>query len=270
MSTSGYYAWRSRPLSPRTSHDLFLGALIEAIHGASRGTYGAPRIHAELRLGHGIACSRKRVARLMRARRLVGCHRRRRRSLTRPDRSAARPPDLVKRRFNPDRPNRLWVTDLTYVPTSRGFTYLAAVIDAYSRKVVGWSLADRPRAQVAIDALDDALKKRSPQPGLVVHSDRGLQFTSVGFTETCRRVGARRSMGRLGSCHDNAVAESFFATLECELLHQIRLAGPDEAWAAIDDFVEAFYNRRRRHSHLGYLSPLDFERRNAKESETVH
>lgn len=270
VSTSGFYAWRARPLSRHARDDAFLGIVIEAIHSASRGTYGAPRIQAELSLGHGIGCSKKRVARLMASRRLSGCHRRRRRALTRP--GSLRAPDLVARSFERSAPNQLWVTDLTYVPTSHGFSYLAAVIDTYSRAVVGWALASTPGAQVAIDALEAATRTRNPGPGLVVHSDRGTQFTSVGFAESCARVGARRSMGRVGSCYDNAVAESFFATLERELLDQTSLADRDHAWAAIDDFVDAFYNRRRRHSHLGYVSPLDYERKNASQSlsDTVH
>jgi putative transposase len=270
VSTSGFYAWTARPLSRHATDDAFLGVVIEAIHAASRGTYGVPRVHAELALGHGIGCSRKRVARLMAARRLRGCGRRRRRGFTRPGK--ARAPDLVGRRFDHSAPNRLWMTDLTYVPTATGFSYLAAVLDAYSRAVVGWALGARPGADVAIAALQAAIAQRNPAPGLIVHSDRGTQFTSAGFAQLCARIGARRSMGRVGSCYDNAVAESFFATVERELLDQVRLADRDHAGVAIDDFIEVFYNRRRRHSHLGYLSPLDYERRNAPQSppETVH
>ena len=266
VSKSGFYAWRGRPLSRHALEDHFLGAVVEAIHAASYETYGAPRIRAELVLGHNLPCATKRVARLMAERKLVGCHRRRRRSLTRSGGSVVHPSDLVRRNFRASAPNRLWMTDLTYVPTATGFCYLAAVIDAYSRAIVGWSVSSRPRAKVAIDALEDAVAKRSPQPGVIVHSDRGLQFSSIGFENTCRRIGARRSVGRAGSCHDNAVAESFFATLECELLDQVRLAGHDDAWAVIGDFVDAFYNRRRRHSYLGYRSPLDYEKITAPQS----
>jgi putative transposase len=270
VSTSGYYAWRARPLSCHAQDDAFLGLVIEAIHTATRGNYGAPRIHAELALGHGIGCSKKRVARLMVARHLRGCGRRRRRGLTRSGKWHA--PDLVARRFDATRPNELWVTDLTYIPTTTGFCYLAAVLDACSRAVVGWALGASPGAGLAIAALEAAIAKRNPLPGLIVHSDRGSEFTAKGFARVCARVGARRSMGRVGSCYDNALAESFFATLERELLDQIRLAHPDDAWIAVDEFIEIFYNKRRRHSHLGYLSPFDYEGRNAPQSllETVH
>jgi transposase InsO family protein len=270
VSTSGFYAWRGRPPSRHAQDDAFLGVVIEAIHAASRGNYGVPRIHAELALGYGIGCSKKRIARLMVARHLRGCGRRRRRCLTRPGKWQA--PDLVGRRFGHNAPNRLWMTDLTYVPTATGFSYLATVLDGYSRAVVGWALDSSPGADVAIAALRGAIATRNPGPGVIVHSDRGTQFTSAGFARLCARIGARRSMGRVGSCYDNAAAESFFATLERELLDRIRLADRDHAWLEIGDFIETFYNKRRRHSHLGYLSPLDFERRNAPQSlsEPVH
>lgn len=270
VSTSGYYAWRARPLSRHALEDAFLGIVIEAIHSASRGNYGVPRIHAELALGHGIGCSKKRVARLMVTRRLRGCGRRRRRGLTRPGKWHA--PDLVKRRFDAARPNDLWVTDVTYIPTTSRFCYLAAVLDACSRAVVGWALGRSPGADVASAALEAAIATRSPSPGVIVHSDRGSEFTSKGFAEVCARIGARRSMGRVGSCYDNALAESFFATVERELLDQVRLANETDAWISLDDYIEVFYNKRRRHSHLGYLSPFDYERRNAPQfpPETVH
>jgi putative transposase len=260
VSKSGFYAWRSRRPSRRDVDDCALQKVIEAIHAASRGTYGAPRIHAELRIGRGVSCSKKRVARLMKAAGVQGCHRRRRRSLTRVD-ASAKAPDLVRRRFEADGPDRLWVTDITYVPTRRGFAYLAAVVDVFSRKVVGWALSDDLSAGLVSAALDSALSRRRPQQGLVLHSDRGCQYTSGVFRQRLAEAGIAASMGRTGDCYDNALIESFFATLECELFDRSVFASTTDARLGVFSFVEAFYNPRRRHSALDYLSPEDYERR---------
>ena len=271
VSPSGYYAWRTRKPSSRVRQNEALTELITVIHGHSRTTYGSPRVHAELRLDHGVACSKKRVARLMAAAGLVGCHRRRRFALTRPDRLAPKAPDHVQRDFNAHERNRLWVTDLTYLPLIRGHCYLAVVLDVYSRRVVGWSIRDDLTAELATAALDMAIARRRPRPGLVCHSDRGAQYTSRAFAARVERARLTPSMGRVGSCYDNAMAESFFATLECELICDRPFQDIDEARFSVLDYIEGFYNPRRRHSALGYLSPDDYERKQVNAPlETVH
>lgn len=260
VSRAGFYAWRSRPLSARAVVDQQLIEQIRAIHARSRATYGAPRIHAELRLDHGVCVGRKRVARLMRTAGLVGCHRRKGRGLTRRDPTTAPAPDLVERAFTAQRPDQLWVADITYVPTWSGWLYLAVVLDVWSRRVVGWAMADHLRTELVIDALDMAIWRRRPDAGLVHHSDQGCQYTSLAFGRRCREAGISPSMGSVGDCFDNAMAESFFATLECELLHHHRFRTRTEARVAVFDYLEGFYNPHRRHSALGQLSPTDYER----------
>ena len=203
---------------------------------------------------------RKRVARLMRVAGLVGCHRRRRRGLTRRDPQAAPAPDLVERRFTADQPDRVWTADITYIPTWSGWLYLAVVLDVWSRRVVGWAMADHLRTELVIDALDMAIWNRRPNPGLVHHSDQGCQYTSLAFGRRLREAGLVASMGSVGDCFDNAVTESFFATLECELLHRHRFRTRTEARLAVFDYLEGFYNPHRRHSALSQLSPSNFER----------
>jgi putative transposase len=261
VSTSGYYAWRTRPPSRRSRADAALGATIAAVHAGSRGTYGAPRVQAELAEAHGVRCGRKRVARLMRANGLAGCHRRRSTRTTRRDEVAAPAPDLVQRAFVAEAPDRLWVADITYLPTWNGFLYLSVVLDAFSRRVVGWAMAADLGARLVVDALEMALWNRQPTAGLIHHSDRGGQYTSLAFGRRCRQAGVVPSMGSTGDCFDNALAESFFATLECELVDRNRWRTQLEARTAVFDFIEAFYNPRRRHSALGYLSPAHFEAR---------
>jgi putative transposase len=270
VSTSGYYAWHARPPSQRAVADRTLIDKITAIHTASRGTYGAPRVHVELREDHDVRCGCKRVARLMRKAGLQGVHRRRLRGLTKRDREAVAAPDLVERRFEAAEPNRLWVADITYVATWAGFVYLAVVLDAFSRKVVGWSIRNDLTTQLVLDALDMAIWRRRPGEGLVHHSDQGCQYTSLAFGRRCRQAEILPSMGSVGDAFDNAMAESFFASLECELLDRRRFRTKGEARLALFDYIECFYNRRRRHSSLGYLSPDEFERRARKEdSESV-
>ncbi len=258
VSTSGYYAWRDRRPSRRATDDAALVERIRAIHGRSRGTYGAPRIHAELAAA-GTHVGRKRVARLMRSVGLAGVSRRRGVRTTQ-RREGARPaPDLVERDFTAERPDRLWVADITYVSTWAGFLYLAVVLDAFSRRVVGWAMANHLRTQLVLDALDMALWQRRPE-AVIHHSDQGSQYTSIAFGARCRRAGVRPSMGSVGDCYDNALCESFFATLECELLERHRFPSQAEARMAVFDFIEGWYNPHRRHSAIGYLSPIDYER----------
>jgi putative transposase len=260
VSPSGYWAWAKRPLSARALADVGLTATITRIHAESRGTYGVPRVHAELHFG-GTRCSRKRVARLMRTVGLEGVHRRRFVRTTVRDRATAPAPDLVKRAFTADAPDRLWVADITYLPTWQGFLYLAVVIDVFSRMVVGWSMAGHLRTELIGAAIDMALARRRPRAGLVHHSDRGTQYTSIAFGLRCREAGILQSMGSTGDAYDNAMAESFFASLETELIDRSSWRTRADARLAVFDYIEAFYNPRRRHKGLGQRSPAEFERR---------
>jgi putative transposase len=260
VSLSGYYAWCKRARSRREQADDGLLSQIHVIHHRSRGTYGAPRVHAELR-AQGVRCGRKRVARLMGRAGLAGAHRRRYRSTTRQDPTAVAAPDLVKRDFTASRPDQLWVADMTYVTTGEGWLYLATVLDVWSRRVVGWAMGERSRAELVVDALNMAVWNRRPATGVVHHSDRGAQYTSLGFSQRCRDAGIAASMGSVGDAYDNALAEAFFATLETELLMRQSFATRTAARLALFDFIEGFYNSHRRHSALGYLSPAEFERR---------
>jgi putative transposase len=260
VSPSGYYAWRTRPPSARAQADTQLATRVAHIYRASAGTYGAPRIHAEL-AATGSTCGRKRVARLMRQAGLVGCHRRRRVKTTRRDSGQESAPDLVQRAFTAPAPDHLWVTDLTYVPTGEGFLYVAVILDVFSRRVVGWSMAAHMRTELVVSALHMALTMRRPLAGLLLHSDHGSQYTAQSFADHCRAAGIRQSMGSIGDCFDNALAESFFATVECELLAGQPFPTHGEARTALFAYIEGFYNRRRRHSALGYLTPDAYEGR---------
>ena len=259
VSTSGYYAWRKRGLSQRSQEDQRLSKKIREIHKHSKGTYGAPRIHAEL-ADEGVHVGRKRVARLMRAEDLQGVSRRKapRTTQRRPEAETQPLPDLVQRDFTATRPNELWVADVTYVPTWAGFLYLAVVLDAWSRKIVGWAMATHLRTELVLEALQLAVKQRRPQ-GVIHHSDHGSQYTSLAFGRRCREAGVRPSMGSVGDCFDNALCESFFATLECELLDRTSFRSPAEAKPVVFQFIEGWYNPDRRHSALDYLSPNRYE-----------
>jgi putative transposase len=267
VSPSGYYAWRKRPLSFRARADVKRSAEIQAIHRESRGTYGVPRIHAEL-AGRGICVGRKRVGRLMRAAGLQGVSRRRPVRTTRRDETARPAPDLVERRFTAAGPNQLWVADITYIPTWVGFLFLAVVVDAWSRRVVGWAMDTHLRTALVLAALDMAVVQRRPTD-VIHHSDQGCQYTSVAFGKRCAEAGVRPSMGSVGDAYDNALCESFFATLECELLDRQRFRTQVEARLAIFDFIEGWYNPRRRHSGLDYRSPLLFEQAHERDDRTV-
>jgi putative transposase len=257
VSTAGYHAWRRREPSARGKADAALLKRIRTVHAVSAGTYGAPRIHAELK-AEGISAGRKRVARLMRASGLSGASRRRGVVTTRRDSDARPAPDLVDRNFVAARANQLWVADITYIPTLTGFLYLAVVLDAFSRRIVGWAMAGHLRTELVLEALDMALGQRRPRD-VIHHSDQGSQYTSLAFGARCREAGVRPSMGSVGDAYDNAMCESFFATLECELLDRRRFRSRAEARMAIFSFIEGWYNPRRRHSGLGYLSPIDYE-----------
>jgi len=259
VSASGYYAWRRRMMSARKREDQRLQQRIRTIHERSRQTYGAPRIHAELQQ-EGTRVGRKRVARLMKESGLAGVSRRRWTVTTRRDRSARPAPDLVDRRFMADKPDQLWVADITYVPTWTGFLYLAVVLDVWSRKVVGWAMASHLKTSLVTAALEMALNQRAPK-SVIHHSDQGCQYTSFEFGRRCRQAGVRPSMGSVGDCYDNALCESFFATLECELIDRSTFRDQHEARCAIFEFIEGFYNTHRRHSALGYHSPVQFEKR---------
>ncbi len=267
VSSSGYYAWASRTPSARSLADASILERIEAIHARSDGTYGVPRIHPELR-DEGIRVGRKRVARLMRSKNLVGVHRRKGTWTTRRNPKDRPAPDLVHRQFEADGPNRLWVADITYIPTWSGFLYLAMVLDAFSRRIIGWSMATHLRTELVLDALDMALWQRRPQE-VIHHSDQGCQYTSIAFGNRCKDAGVSPSMGSVGDCFDNAMAESFFATLECELLQRRRFKTQAEAKMAVFQFIEGWYNPHRRHSSLDYLSPMSYEKQYLSKSSVL-
>jgi putative transposase len=260
VNRSSFYAWERRPPSERELADAWLVEQIRAIWEANRKVYGSRRIWAELRLGRGIRVSRKRVERLMRQAGISGLIRKRRRGTTIRVPGVRVADDLVQRGFRPEAANVLWCADITYLETWQGRCYLAAVQDLYSRLVVGWQLQEHMRAELVVDALQMAVHRRRPQAGLVHHSDQGSQFVSLAFGQAARDAGIAVSMGSKGDCFDNAVAESFFATLKKEL---IRREGPFATRAdlrlALFDYIETFYNRRRRHSTLGNLSPAEYE-----------
>jgi putative transposase len=264
VSTSGYYNWRERLERParRTIFDEFLTEQIREIHTQSRGTYGSPRVHAELVLGEGIHVGQKRVERLMRQAGLEGIYRRKKHFTTRRDPKAALSDDLVNRQFTVDRPDVLWVGDVTEHPTAEGKVYLATVIDAFSRRVVGWSIADHLRAELVVDALQMAIWRRNGrEAGTVMHTDHGSQYTSWAFGRRLRAAGILGSMGSIGDALDNAMADSFFGTLQLELLDRRHWETRAELASAIFEYIEAFYNPRRRHSSIGNLSPVEFETR---------
>ena len=259
VSRAGYYAWKQRSPSARATADAQLTKQITVVHAHSRGTYGAPRVQAHLKaMGQPVA--RKRVARLMRHAGLAGTHRRRRVRTTMADPTATPAPNVVNRQFQADAPNQLWVGDITYVPTAEGWLYLAVLLDVYSRRVVGWAMAEHLRADLALDALEMALRQRRPLRGaLVHHTDRGCQYTAAGYQARLADYGITVSMSRTGDCFDNALAESFFGSFKSELVGAAHWLTRRAARSAIFDWLEVFYNRQRLHSALGYRSPVVFE-----------
>jgi putative transposase len=271
VSASGYYGWRARAPSKRAIENAALNQRIEEIYDASDGIYGMPKIHRELRDEQDARFDRRwskvganRVARLMRQAGLRGVSRRRSFTVTTERDDKARPaPDLVNRQFVAGRADQLWVSDITYVPTWAGFIYLAIVLDAWSRKLVGWAIGQDLQTELVIKALDMALAQRKAY-SVIHHSDQGSQYTSVAFGKRCSEMGVRPSMGTVGDAYDNAMAESFFATLECELLDRRVFKSKAEARTALFTYIEGWYNPRRRHGSIGYLAPTEFERRQAQ------
>ena len=274
VSANGFYAWRERAPSQRSITNAVMTERIRQIHKDSYESYGMPRVRAEL-IEQGVCISRQRVARLMRTAGIRGISRRRGLTVTtRRDKRDSLAHDLVKRQFRASGPNQLWVADMTYVPTWTGFLYLAVVIDVWSRRVVGWPMGERMTADLVLSALNMALTQRKPQD-VIHHSDQGSQYTSLAFGERCRQMGVRPSMGTVGDAYDNAMAESFFASLEAELIERHSFESKAQARMAVFTWIEGWYNPRRRHSGLGYLSPLNFERSqqnrfNAPEHEPQH
>jgi putative transposase len=269
VSRSGFHAWATRPASARRLEDDRLVARIREIHAANRGVYGSPRIHAELVLADGERIARKRVERLMRHAGITALRPKKR------GRTTIRVPgvrvceDLVDRGFLAVAPNRLWVADITYLRTWEAWLYLVAVQDLFSRRIVGWSMADHMRTELVTDALQMALARRRPQPGLIWHSDQGSQFVSLAFGQQARAAGIAQSMGSKGDCFDNAVAESFFATLKKELIHGRSWPSKAELRTEVFEYIEVFFNRRRRHSTLGMISPAQFERNHHQQTEKI-
>jgi putative transposase len=259
VSASGYYAWRGRGPSARARTDAALLAQIRGFHHDSDGTYGAPRLHRDLRAAT-VRVGRKRVARLLKQAGLRGVSRRKWPRTTIRATDARPAPDLVQRTFAASAANQLWVADITYVPTGAGTLYLAVVLDVWSRRVIGWAMATHLRTSLVLGALDMAIEQRRPT-SVIHHSDQGCQYTAIAFGLRCREAGVRPSMGSVGDCYDNALCESFFATLECELLDRRVLRTPVEARLAIFQYIEGWYNPRRRHSALDYDSPIAFEQR---------
>jgi putative transposase len=259
VNRTSFHDWERRAPSDRALTDAWLTERIKEIHEAKRKVYGAPRIHAELRMAHGVRVGRKRVERLMRSAGISGLVPKKR------GRTTIRVPgvrvadDLVERQFRPAAPNVLWLADITYLRSWEGWLYLAAIQDAYSRRIVGWSMAEHMRTELVTDALNMAVHRRRPEPGLVHHSDQGSQYVSLGFGQAARDAGIAISMGSKGDAYDNAVAESFFATLKKELIHRRSWPSRRELSTAVFEYIEAFYNRDRRHSTLGMHSPADFE-----------
>jgi putative transposase len=261
VSKSGFYGWRDRAPSARDQADALLSEKIARIHRDSRETYGAPRIHFELRT-FGVRCSRKRVSRLMRKAGLFGCGGRRRKVRTTLRSQIERTPpapDLVKRNFTPEAPDRLWVADITYVRTWEGWLYLSFVLDTYSRRVVGWSMTNHLKTELVLDAVNMAIYNRRPAPGLIHHSDRGSQYTSVEFGSRLKEAGLLPSMGSVADAYDNSMAESFVSTLKRELIYRQSWPSRQVVRTAIFEYIEGFYNLRRRHSALGNFSPSEYE-----------
>ena len=259
VSRAGFYAWRTRPEAIRVGQDQRLAVEIASIHAESRRRYGSPRVHAELQR-RGRATSRKRVARLMRTQGLRARHKRRFRTTTDSAHEFPVAPNIVRRKFEADAPNKTWVTDITYIWTPEGWLYLAVILDLFSRRVVGWGMSEQITRKLALDALDMALSQRQPPRGLIHHSDRGSQYASGDYRRMLAANQIVCSMSRRGDCWDNAVAESFFSTIKLELVYESEWATRSEARAAIFEYLEVFYNRERLHSSLGYLSPAAFER----------
>lgn len=260
VSRSGFYAWRRRQPSRRAREDARLAAEIRTVHQQARGIYGSPRVHVELQQ-RAFQVGRHRVARLMREQGLTARFKRRFRRTTDSKHNDPIAANRLNRQFDVEGPDRVWATDITYLWTDQGWLYLAVVLDLYSRRVVGWSMAEHLRSELVLGALEMALGQRAPRDGLLHHSDRGCQYASSAYREALSQAGIVCSMSRKGDCWDNAVVESFFGTLKSELVHRRRFATRLAARTAVFEYIEVFYNRQRRHSYLGYLSPAEYEQR---------
>lgn len=258
VTRQGYYAWAKRPESARSQSDRALEGHVRAVHSSSRGTYGSPRVQAALRL-QGVRVGKRRIERSMRELGLFGRQPRRFRTTTVRDGQHPVAPNTLDREFRAARPNEAWVTDITYVRTAQGFSYLAVILDLYSRAVVGWAVDTDMSTALVLRALQMALLHRAPSEGLLHHSDRGCQYTSRAYREALADAGIDVSMSRKGNCWDNAVAESFFSTIKVELLDRTPWTSNAQLRAALFDYIEVFYNRERLHSTLGYISPAEAE-----------
>ena len=259
VSRAGFYAWERRAPCDRALSDAWLTEKVREIHVMSKGTYGSRRVHAELRLEHGVRVGKKRVERLMRAAGLAGEPKRRRGRTTVRLPGVRVAPDLVERDFNPDGPDQTWAADITEIATWEGKLYLAHVQDLFSRRIVGWAMADHMRKELVLDALEMAIQRRKPGAGLIHHSDHGSQYTALLFSERCEQAGIEISMGSIGDCFDNAVCEAFHASLKRELINRRSWPTRAEARTAVFEYIEGWYNPRRRHSTLGYVSPAQYE-----------
>jgi transposase InsO family protein len=268
VSRGGYYAWRTRPESARSRSDRKLLVDIRAAHKASRRTYGSPRMQREL-LAQGHSVGRHRIARLMRLDGLRGRRRRRFRTTTQSNHAHPVAANQLERQFSVEAPNQAWVTDITYVWTLQGWLYLCVILDLYSRRVVGWAMSERINQALTLRALKMALAGRAPKPGLVHHSDRGSQYAAKLYRRLLKARGIECSMSRKGDCWDNAVAESFFATLKVELVYETLFLTRAQARQEIFEYIEVFYNRVRRHSYIGYVSPVDYEGGNASDTKAA-
>ena len=259
VSASGYYAWRQRPESAREQRDRNLLQKIRSIHRASRGVYGSPRIHAEL-VAEGVELGRHKVAHLMRSARLRGCPKRRYRTTTQRDPAHRVAHNLLKQDFTADGPDRRWASDITYISTHQGWLYLAVTMDLFSRRIVGWSMNSWMSRHLVVDALRMAVDARQPTNQLIHHSDRGGQYSSTDFRNELQKHGITASMSSTGNCYDNAAVESFFGILKRERVNRVRYRTRQQARADLFEYIEIFYNRKRRHGYLGNISPVDFER----------
>ena len=269
VAPSAYYAWRRRPESERAKADRRLLVEIRTVHRESRGTYGALRVHAELR-ARGVACGKNRVARLMREHGIRAKRPKRRPPASPPAPLAPVAENVLARAFEPEAPDQAWGADMTYIATAEGWLYLSVVLDLHSRRVVGWSAQPSLSWHGPVEALTAAIRERQPVAGLVAHSDQGSQYASDDYRALLRRHGLVASMSRRGNCHDNAPVESFFASLKSDLTRRQRFGSHTEARSALFDYIETFYNRRRRHSSLGYLTPVEYEQRHhARQSELL-
>ena len=269
VSSSGYYAWRVRPESHRARTDRQLTRVIRRLHADSKGVYGSPKMRDELQ-DEGYRYGRHKVARLMRSAGLRGCPKRRFRVTTERDPSHPVAENLIRQSFTTKAPNQVWASDITYISTHQGWLYLAVVMDLYSRRIVGWSMSRWINRHLVIDALSMAIGSRHPEAALIHHSDRGSQYTSDDFRDELARHGIQCSMSGRGNCYDNAVVESFFGVLKRERVNRVRYRTRDEARADVFDYIECFYNRKRRHGYLGNISPAAFEERTSGLYETVH